>query len=84
MKINANINEIFELNNSIVEYCNAKWYEYRDEIFIEPLVTGDDLIEMGYYPSRRFSEILFDVENEQLENKIKSKSEAISYVKTNF
>jgi poly(A) polymerase len=51
---------------------------------VERILTGDDLIGLGYRPGPRFKQILSAVEDEQLENRLKRKEEAIAYVKTAF
>ncbi len=48
------------------------------------LLTGADLISLGLRPGRDFSEILRVIEDLSLENKIKSKEEALEYVVRNF
>jgi len=45
-----------------------------------PLITGHDLIEMGYAPGRIFKEILNAVEDAQLEGQIESTEEARALV----
>lgn len=49
-----------------------------------PLITGRDLIEAGYEPGPRFTEILHAVEDAQLEGRISTNDEAIKYVKQEF
>jgi poly(A) polymerase len=48
------------------------------------LLTGDDLLEMGYEPGPLFREILNAVEDAQLEGQIKSKEEAREYVEASL
>ncbi|MBI4464706.1 MAG: CCA tRNA nucleotidyltransferase [Acidobacteria bacterium] len=48
------------------------------------LLTGDDLIAMGYRPGPRFKEILQAVEDAQLEGQIRSPEEAAQYVREYF
>ncbi len=50
----------------------------------EPLITGNDLIQMGYAPGPRFKEILTSVEDACLEKKISTAEEALAWVKTYF
>lgn len=45
------------------------------------LVTGDDLIEMGYKPGRRFKDILDDVEERQLAGELTTREQALRHVK---
>jgi len=55
-----------------------------EEIRPEPLITGDDLIHLGYAPGPRFKEILARVEDAQLEGKIHSREEAVEFVTRDF
>ena len=55
-----------------------------EEIRPEPLMSGDDLIELGYRPGPRFKEILAVVEDAQLEGKLHSKEDAIEFVTREF
>ena len=55
-----------------------------EEIRPEPLITGDDLINLGYAPGPRFKEILAAVEDAQLEGKIHSREEAVELVTGDF
>jgi poly(A) polymerase len=45
-----------------------------------PLLTGDDLIAMGYKPGPRFGEILQAIEDAQLEGALSTKEEAEAHV----
>lgn len=55
-----------------------------EQIRPEPLLTGDDLIAAGYAPGPRFSKMLAEVEDAQLENTIGSKEEALELVRQRF
>ena len=48
------------------------------------LLSGDDLLEMGYKPGPIFREILHAVEDAQLEGELKSEDEAKQYVQKSF
>jgi len=48
------------------------------------LLTGEDLLEMGYKPGPVFREILHAVEDAQLEGELKSGDEAKQYVRRSF
>ncbi len=50
----------------------------------EPLVTGDDLIGMGYEPGPGFKDMLDAVTDAQIEGKIGSTSEAMKFVRERF
>jgi len=49
-----------------------------------PLVTGRDLIEMGYKPGPQFQEILRVVEDTQLDGQLNSREEAIRFVRERY
>jgi poly(A) polymerase len=49
-----------------------------------PLVTGDDLIAVGYAPGPRFKQILAAVEDAQLESRLQSKDEALEFIDREF
>jgi poly(A) polymerase len=49
-----------------------------------PLITGDDLITIGYRPGPQFKKILSAVEDGQLEGRLQTKNEAIAFVGTEF
>ena len=50
----------------------------------KPLLTGYDLIATGYTPGPRFKEILSAVEDCQLEGKLRSKKDAMEFVRREF
>ena len=49
-----------------------------------PLITGRDLIEAGYRPGPRYTEILAAVEDAQLEGRLTSSEAAMEYVRREF
>ncbi len=55
-----------------------------DQVKPAPLLTGDDLIAMGYRPGPLFGEILAAVEDAQLEDRIRGLSDAESFVRTHW
>ena len=55
-----------------------------EEIRPVPLVTGHDLIELGHRPGPRFREILAAIEDLQLEGRLKSREEALQYVREQY
>lgn len=67
------------------EFAKEKLEQFgEEEIKPAPLITGKDLIKMGYKPSPLFSEILSEVEEAQLENKLKTKEDAQSFVEGKY
>jgi poly(A) polymerase len=49
-----------------------------------PLITGDDLIAAGYAPGPQFKRILSAVEDGQLEGRLRSREEAMVFVRREF
>jgi poly(A) polymerase len=67
------------------EFCLRKFEAYStEEIKPEPLINGNHLINLGYKPGPIFKEILEALEEEQLENRIVTKEEALKFVMENF
>ena len=59
------------------EFCKSKLMEVGDDELHPPrLLTGDDLVAMGFSPSPLFGEILDVVEDAQLDGKISTSDEA--------
>jgi poly(A) polymerase len=59
------------------DFIMEKYNEFEDEeIKPTPLITGEDLIEMGYKPGPLFSKILNFLEEAQLEGDISTEEEA--------
>jgi putative nucleotidyltransferase with HDIG domain len=67
------------------ELAKRKLAEYSEKhLQPEPLVTGADLIGMGYQPGPQFSRILAMVEDAQLEGSIQTRGEAINLIRDTF
>jgi len=67
------------------EFCMEKLHEFGQEKMAPPrLLTGSDLIELGYQPGPVFKEILAQVEDGQLEGWITTRDEAIRFVEERF
>jgi poly(A) polymerase len=49
-----------------------------------PLISGDDLIRLGYPPGPAFKKILTHVEDEQLEERLTSSEQAIEFIRENY
>ncbi|MFZ0275848.1 MAG: CCA tRNA nucleotidyltransferase [Candidatus Sulfotelmatobacter sp.] len=72
-------------NLSTYELIRAKLAEIPPEkIRPAALVTGDDLIAVGYKPGPRFREILEAVEDAQLDGRLLSHDTALEFVKQQF
>ncbi|MEN6465209.1 MAG: HD domain-containing protein [Syntrophaceae bacterium] len=62
-------------------FCRRKLAEMgEEELAPHPLLTGDDLIRMGFRPGPLFSRILAAVEEAQMEGGLKSPGEARRFV----
>jgi poly(A) polymerase len=59
------------------EYANQNRNKYKpEELFPTSLITGNDLIRLGYLPGPLFKKILYDLETLQLNGKIRTVAEA--------
>lgn len=62
-------------------YASRKFQEWtEEEIAPRPLISGEDLISLGFVPGPRFKEILTRVEDEQLEGRLMTSAEALAFV----
>ena len=67
------------------EFLVSKREEFANEPIIPPpLVRGDDLIAVGLKPGPKFGEILEAVETRQLEGKLRTRDEALDWVKAHY
>lgn len=69
----AFFNELFELKEQLEKESKKK-----------RLITGNDLIELGFKPGPIFREILQDIELQVLEKKLNSKEEALKYIEEKY
>ena len=69
----------------LYEFIRQKISELTPEaIHPKPLVGGDDLVAAGYSPGPQFKEILSAVEDAQLEGRLRTKEQAIRFVRRKF
>jgi poly(A) polymerase len=67
------------------DFLLRKRQEFANEPVIPPpLVRGDDLIALGLKPGPKFGEILEAVETRQLEGTLKTREEALDWVKREY
>src|SRR5213593_1155854 len=67
------------------EFLQRKKEEFANEPIIPPpLVRGDDLIALGLKPGPKFREILEAVETRQLEGTLRTREEALEWVKREY
>lgn len=62
------------------EYVLAKMKEIKDLGWPEPLITGNDLLEMGFIQGPVFTKMLTVVRDEQLDNKLLDKDKVKAYL----
>ena len=66
------------------DFLNKKMVEFANEPIIpQPLLTGKDLIELGWSPGPDLGQTLNSVQDMQLEGKLNSKDEALDWGKSN-
>jgi poly(A) polymerase len=89
------IDELLELTRIDALSSNGDLRYYRfckerlatlqvEEIRPAPLVRGHDLIELGFTPGPVFTEILRQVEDQQLGGELRNREEALDWVKRNY
>src|SRR5207247_3256535 len=67
------------------DFLLRKREEFANEPIIPPpLVRGDDLIALGLKPGPRFGEIIEAVETQQLEGSLRTREEALEWVKSEY
>ena len=67
------------------EFLLRKREEFANEPIIPPpLVRGDDLMALGLKPGPKFGEILEAVETRQLEGNLRTREEALEWVKREY
>jgi hypothetical protein len=63
---------------AVLDYYYEKFLKTESK----PLVTGQDLIELGFKPGPKFREILEEIKERQAEGTLKDRLEALAYMKT--
>ena len=67
------------------DFCRVKLGEIdQEDLRPKPLISGHDLIDLDLKPGPIFSEILGAVEDLQLEGQLKSREEALDWVRENY
>ncbi len=62
------------------EFALSLMHQFRNQPVVTPLLTGDDLIGLGFQPGPKFSAILDEVHDLFLEKKLETKEQAMSWV----
>jgi len=81
-RIHAVVAGVLPLDATFAHRKRNEWSD--DEIWPQPLVSGNDLITMGFSPGPRFKEILTRVEDEQLEGRLSTPEQAMEFVRRHF
>ena len=81
-RIHAVVAGVLPLDATFAHRKRNEWND--DEIWPQPLVSGNDLITMGFSPGPRFKEILTRVEDEQLEGRLSTREQAMEFVRRHF
>jgi len=72
-------------NLDTYDFVRTKTAEFEEhDLKPPPLVTGGDLIDLGYAPGPLFSRILSAVEDAQLEGSLFDREQALSFVLSRF
>jgi putative nucleotidyltransferase with HDIG domain len=63
------------------QFCQAKLQEFKQEpVQLPRLISGDDLIELGFTPGPVFKQVLEYIEDAQLDGTISTKRDALNLV----
>jgi poly(A) polymerase len=66
-------------------FCKRELERMRAELPLPPkLINGQDLIDLGYRPGPLFAEILRAVEDHQLDGALKTREDALAFVRTHY
>lgn len=66
-------------------FCKEKIEEFGPELIKQPnLISGTDLISLGYTPGPKFKLMLTEIEDLMLDNTISTKEEALKHIKNNY
>ncbi|MGH9657839.1 MAG: CCA tRNA nucleotidyltransferase [Bryobacteraceae bacterium] len=67
------------------EMVKAKWASLEvEQLRPQPLLTGDDLIALGYAPGPEFGRVLAALEDAQLESSVETREDAVALVRELF
>ncbi len=68
-----------------LDFLKTRREEFANEPLIPPpLVTGHDLIALGWKPGPKFKEVLDAVQTRQLEGSLRQREEALAWVKSAY
>lgn len=84
----AGIQELFDVHRALghagaVAWCEMKLLDWpREMIDPEPLVTGEDLLEMNLTPGPEFKRILDAIRERQLDGELENRDQGLEFVRT--
>lgn len=76
------VTRVLDGNADEIEFCRAKLAMPPDELNPPPLITGDDLKQLGIPRGPAYRELLEAVREAQLESQVATRDEALRLVKT--
>jgi poly(A) polymerase len=65
-------------------HWQQKLKEFRRLPEIQPLINGEDIIQLGHLPGPLYKEILRIVEDLQLEGRLKTRADALQYIREHY
>jgi poly(A) polymerase len=71
-------------NQAIYSSCVQRLEEFRQTPAPDPLVSGEDLISLGYLPGPIYKEILQTIEDLQYECVLRTREDALKYIQNAF
>jgi poly(A) polymerase len=64
-----------------IEFCRAKLAMPRDQLNPPPLITGDDLKQLGLPPGPAYRDLLDAVRDAQLDERLATRDEALAFIR---
>lgn len=72
---------VLDGNDSAVQFCRQKLALPLDELNPPPLLTGDDLKQLGLSPGPRFKQLLDALRDAQLDKIVQTHTQAVDFIK---
>jgi poly(A) polymerase len=75
-----------EIDEVVEGHCLRilEWYREKDIVHPPPLITGDDVMALGYSPGPQVGRILDFIRQKQVEGEIKNREEALEVLRERF
>ncbi len=67
-------------DGNVINYIKENYKKYKSKIYVKKLITGSDLIKLGFTPSPLYKKIIEEIENLQLEKSILTKKDALEWI----